>query len=309
MWDERNEQPDGKVLLSCQKTDLRKLGLSNTIATKVDQHLKEARLALATSNEKSDEENAAPISGQAGTPLVGPEGPPQRVDLNTAGPTVPKPRGRGRPPKNPRQSRLSQRLVAPAPETDEEIEEVAPPKEASDSDDDVVEIEEEEPESEEDQEPVVGRRNTRQRVTRLAAVERAQAHLQQMDTEFSLEDNIEEFVPSDSDDEMEEVAPVRPRGRGRPRARVQHLTALSEDDEEDDVRPEEPDDGVHPQNKHLWEDSVREGLPEILKQLTQQQLIDLIEDREDVNWDRKMYRYNARTRDGTSQVRIDITNT
>ena len=252
--------------------------------------------------EKSDEENAAPIPGAtAATPLVGPEGPSQTVDLNTAGATVPKPRGRGRPSKAS-QSRLSQRLEASAPSTEEEMEEAVAPKHGNDSDDDVVEIEDSDIEEDEDAGEAYGRRNTRQRVTRLAAVQRAEARLQEFDAEFNLEDNAEEFVPSDSDDEMEEVAPVA-RGRGRGR-RAGATTVVDATIVEEDNRPEEPDDGVHPRNNHLWEDSVREGLPEILKQMTQQQMIELIQDQEDTNWESKMYKYQARDRDGRNVVSL-----
>lgn len=231
------------MLLSCTETDLQeKLGMNFSAARKVTKRLNEAK-AIAASQQLATE-NIAPVPDKT-TPLIEASQPaPEAVEL-TAGPTVPQKRGRGRPPKNNRQPRLSQRLNAQ----------------------DLV-SEDEEPDQAEEEERELGR-NTRQRVTRLAGVKRAEETMHEQDEPIQ-EADPEAFEPSEDEtesEEEEEALPARRRGRParrQPAARAAPAADAMEEDTQDN-RPEEPDDGVHPSNGAIWEDAVRVGLEDILK--------------------------------------------
>jgi SNF2-related domain/Helicase conserved C-terminal domain len=301
--------PTGQVLLNAQKSDLTKMGFSNDLAKKVEQHLKVARQAQALKENK-----ISPAAAAASTPLV--DGPSaQEVDLATdPGPSGPKPRGRGRPLKSHQQSRLSQRLeVASQAEDAAASDEEEPAAAAAGKDDDDSSDYEED--AEDPASPDVGRRRTRQRSSRVAAVQRAQGHIKTVEKEILLEDNEddeEENVASDSSSDEEEVAPAATRrggrgGRATARGRTTTTAAaveevVEEEEEEIDDRPEEPDDGVHHRNGHKWEDAAREGLEDILKQLSFDTLKHIV-DEELFGNPMHFYKYRTKDRYGDMQTK------
>lgn len=282
-WADDMLSPTGQVLLNAQKSDLNKLLCFKDVAKKVEQHLNVARQALKEIND-------SPAAAAATTPLV--DGPSaQGVDLATdPGASGPKPRGRGRPSKARQQFRLSQRLeVASQAEDGASSDEEQPAAEGQDDDDAPSDYDEEE--------EGIGRR-TRQRGSRLAAVERAADRIKEVEDQVLLEEggDDDDVISSESESD-EEVLPTRRNGRAARRSAPAVEVVQEEEQEVEDTRPEEPDDGVHPRNCHEWEDAVREGLEDILKQLPFEKL-KLIVDEEFMGNPMHYYKYRARTFDG-----------
>jgi hypothetical protein len=265
-WADDMLSPTGQVLLNAQKGDLNKLLFSKDVAKKVEQHLNVARQAL---KERNDSPSAA-----ATTPLV--DGPSaQEVDLATdPGPSAPKPRGRVKVCKARQQSRLSQRLeIASQAEdgasSDEELAAGAAAK--GENDDDASSDYDEEAEADGGR-----KRRTRQRGSRLAAVQRAAGRIKEVEDQLLLEDGTddEDIIPSESD---EEIVPTRRNGRAARRTAPAEEVVEVVEEEEEDTRPEEPADGVHPDFDN-WEDTAREGLEDILKQLPFDKLKHIVDD-------------------------------
>ena len=283
-WEEEELEPTGAEILQCDLTKLRDtLRIPPLIASKLDQHLKLARVPATGLDELMDdahEEDGAPVAA-ANTPLVeATASAPQEVDLATAGLTT-LPKRRGRPAKAKHQPRLSERLDNPI-----NIQ----------ADDD--EEEEEEQQEEEEADEIEGRRTTRHRRSRLAAVQRAEARVREIDDTF--EENPDEETESESEDEEEVVVVAAPRRR-RGRAAVEEV--VEEEEEEEDTRPEEPDDGINPMqdDKVKWEDQAREGLEDILRMMTFDELKHIVDEND---WNvREFYRYTSKNRQGVSSVR------
>ncbi len=291
-WAEEDISPTGQALLNAPKPELTKLLFSNDAIKRLEPHLKVARQALKENN------NLPAAAGAAGTPLV--DGPSaQEVDLS-AGPSGPKPRARGRPSKSSRQSRLSQRLEVASQAADDDDDE-EPAAAGEEDDDESSDYDEEEGDG-------APARRTRRRGagSRLAAVQRAANDIQKVQDELDLGDAMDEDDAAPSDSESDgEVLPTRRGGRAAPSARNAAAAAAAavraQQAAIDANRPEEPDDGVHPRNKDLWEDSVREGLVEILKLLPVDTLRTIV-DEEIMENPLQYYKFRKKI-DGDYQIR------
>lgn len=271
--------------MACDEEGLRGLGLPGPIARKVDKHLKEVRAALTLDIPLDQEQDNDNVEGVVvhndTTPVVEDAQPaPAELALPTAGLST-RPAKRGRPPKaTGRQPRLSQRL------DDAPVE----------ADDDVVVIDEEKEEEN-------TRRPSRHRTSRLAAIFAAKKRMEEEDPDVVLsqsetESEEEEIELSDVEEEGPTAA-ARPRGRGRPRRRAvteEFGEALQSQMEVETVdnRPEEPNDGVHPDTGAEWMAAAREGLEGILKSMTVPELIKICDDK---LWPAEKY-YKVRARNG-----------
>ncbi len=281
-------QPTGQILLNAPKSELNKLLLTNDVAKKVEQHLKVARQVLK-------EIDGSP-AGATTTPLV--DGPSaQEVDLGTdPGSSVPKPRARGRPSNGSRQSRLSQRLEIASAEDGASSDEEEEPAAADDAS---------EEETDADAAPVGRKKRSIRNTSRLAAVQRAAKDIKQVQDEFFLGDaEDDDDAPSDSESDEEVLPATRNGGRAARAARAAAAaTAAAEQAVQVEDLPEEPCDGIHPDYRNCdWEDAVREGLVDILKNLPFDTLKTIVED-EFEGAAKDYYKYKYKSPEGIVQYK------
>ena len=297
---ELGKEPTGAEFLSWTTEEFCQLGVSAYIAKKIDTHLKDARVSLAQLNTSNEDAATGNATDNITPSAVAVQEAAAIRDMTTGRGTTGAAGGNNdeERSKRSRQPRLS---ALPAPEDMMLLPKTEPQDDAmatDDEDQEEQEKEEEEKENdnhiEDDEEHRGTRHGTRLRGARLRAIERAFDRIAEVEAEVDLDEYQEEGdVPTDSDDEEPEAI-----HRGRRHQRRAAARNAEDTEEEVDDAPEEPDDGLHPKNNNAcWEDTVFEGLEDILKLMTFEELKHLVD--EQLTWPAAdFYHYKRKNEDG-----------